>query len=151
MFMEQRILNCGTNVTSATLQRGVQKWQLPVLSAQIKCLPAGCSFPWRLGLICCYCKELISLQPRYSSMVAAYMGPWCCLCWLWAGAWVNLHRRAAGRGEGIVLPVWGYYRISLCGGAEGELLLPLVDSAGTEVLFRKQAGMLLFAMVFMFK
>lgn len=53
MFLEQRFLNCDTNVTSGTLQSGVQKWQLPILSAQIKCLYAGCSSAWWIGLICC--------------------------------------------------------------------------------------------------
>jgi len=55
MFLERRFLNCDTNVTSGTLQSGRQKWQRPILSAQIKCLCAGCSSAWWLGLICCCC------------------------------------------------------------------------------------------------
>lgn len=53
MFLEQRFLNCGTNVTGGTLQSGVQKWQLPILSAQIKCLHAGCSSARWIALLCC--------------------------------------------------------------------------------------------------
>lgn len=56
MFMEQRFLNHDANVTSGTLQSSVQKWQLPVPSAQIQYLRAGCSSAGGVGLICCCCK-----------------------------------------------------------------------------------------------
>lgn len=94
--MEQRILNCGTNVTSGALQRGVQKWQLPVLSAQIKCLPADCSSPWQVGLICCCCKEAAlsaaSSQFHDSSSHGALVLPV-----LAVGRWVG---EPAGQGSG---------------------------------------------------
>lgn len=64
MFLEQRFLNCGTNVTGGTLQSGVQKWQLPILSAQIKCLQQAVPLLGGLPCFAAVTWELLSLQPE---------------------------------------------------------------------------------------